>query len=103
MCVFGSQIDIRQKKNLCVSSLPTDPQLFWTLLVENDLNAIFFAFQRSFCGASEAKRHLGITLSVLCPSVCHTFGLLITFFTLRDRAFIFGNCVSYDKTFPMVP
>ena len=34
---------------------------------------------RAFCGASEAERHLGVTLSVVCPSVCHTFGLLITF------------------------
>ena len=25
------------------------------------------------------ERHLAITLSVICPSVCHTFGLLITF------------------------
>ena len=34
--------------------------------------------------------------------VCHTFGLLITFFTFRGGAFIFGMCVPYDNTFPMV-
>ena len=60
-----------------------------------------------FCGASIAERHLGITLSVVClsvcPSVCHTFGLLIIFFTFRGRAFIFGMCVPYDNTFPKVP
>ena len=64
-----------------------------------------------YCGASEAERHLGEQyksshfarcLSV-CLSVCHTFGLLITFFILRDRTFTFCMCVPYDKTFPMVP
>ena len=39
-----------------------------------------------------------------------TFDLLLKnfnighkFFILGDRAFIFGICVSYDKTFPTVP
>ena len=39
----------------------------------------------------------------VCLSVCHTFDFLITFFTIRDRAFIFGICVPYDKTFLLVP
>ena len=37
------------------------------------------------------------------PSVCQQIlTLLITFFSLRDRAFIFGICVLYDKAFLMV-
>ena len=39
-----------------------------------------------------------------------TFDLLLknfnighNFFNLRDKAFIFGMCVPYDKTFPAVP
>ena len=67
----------------------------------------FSAENLNFCGPSEAKHHIGITLSVVCPSVrlsvCHTFSLLINFFVLRDRAFIFDVCVPYDKNFPVVP
>ena len=31
------------------------------------------------------------------------FWFAFNFFTFRDRAFIFGMCVPYDKTFPMEP
>ena len=31
------------------------------------------------------------------------FNIDYYFFILRDRAFIFGMCVPYDKTFPAVP
>ena len=45
-----------------------------------------------------------ITLSV-CPSVCLSanFNIEYNFFTVTDRAFIFGMSVPYDKTFPTVP
>ena len=65
-----------------------------------------------FFGASIAERHLGITLSVVRPSVCLSVGLSVRLshfwfaynsFTFRGRAFIFGMCVPYDNTFPMVP
>ena len=64
-----------------------------------------------FC-ASEAERHVGITLSVVCLSVRPSVRLSVrlshfwfayNFFNLRDRAFIFGMCVPYDKAFQMVP
>ena len=68
-----------------------------------------------FCGASKAgaplRDHFVRRLSV-CPSVCLSVCLSVrlshfcfayNLFTLRDRAFIFGMCVPYDKTFPMVP
>ena len=49
-----------------------------------------------------------ITLSV-CPSVCLSvcpsanFNIEYNFFTVRDRAFIFGMSVPCDKAFPTVP
>ena len=49
----------------------------WNIEVEVQ-NGYFYnkgqVIDSGFCGNSEAERHLGITLSV-----CHTFGLLITF------------------------
>ena len=44
-------------------------------------------------------RRLSVRLSV---RLLH-FWFAYNFFTLRDRAFIFGMCVPYDKTFSMVP
>ena len=41
-------------------------------------------------------------LCVHCSQVSDS-GLLGLLFTVRDRAFIFGMSVSYDKSFPMVP
>ena len=65
-----------------------------------------------YCGASKAERHLGRQRSRaalrdhfsrrLSVRLSH-FWFAYNFFTLRDRTFIFGMCVSYDKTFPMVP
>ena len=52
-----------------------------------------------FCGARKAERHLGISLSVVSLSVrLSHFWFAYNFFTLRDRAFIFGMCVPCDKT-----
>ena len=59
--------------------------------------------QNATNSTSEAESHLGITLPVVCLSVWYIFGLFIFFFTLRDRTFICGMCIHYDKTFPMVP
>ena len=41
----------------------------------------------------------------VCPSVCPSanFNIEYNFFTVRDRAFIFGMSVPYDKTLPTVP
>ena len=54
------------------------------------------SFRYFCCGASEAKRHLGITLSVVClylsVRLSH-FWFAYNFFTLRDRTLIFGKCV----------
>ena len=63
---------------------------------------------QTFCGASDAERHLGITLSVVCLCVrlsvrLSHFWFAYNFFTLKDRVFIIGMCIPYDKTFPMVP
>ena len=79
----------------------------------NSLSGIDYLF---YCGASGAKRHLGISMSVVClsvrPSVCLSVCLSVSlshfwfadiFFTLRDGTFIFGKCIPYGKTFPMVP
>ena len=60
-----------------------------------------------YCGASEAEHHFGITSSVVRPSVrlsvrLSHFWFAHNFLTLRDRTFIFGMCVPYDKMFPMI-
>ena len=57
----------------------------------------------NFCGASIAERHLGITLSVCLSVRLSHIRFAYNFFTFRGRAFIFGMCVLYDNTFPMVP
>ena len=61
------------------------------------------AKQNATNSTSEAERHLGITLPVVCLSVWYIFLFAYNFFTLRDRTFICGMCIHYDKTFPMVP
>ena len=58
------------------------------------------ATKGSLCPSSVC---LSVSPSV-CLSVCLShFWFAYNFFTFRDRAFIFGMCVPYDKTFPIVP
>ena len=39
----------------------------------------------------------------LWPTFEENFNIGHNFFILSDRAFIFGMCVPYDNTFPLVP
>ena len=47
-----------------------NPNFFYGTYRRKLFKYLIFVFQCSFCGASEAERHLGITLSVVCLSVC---------------------------------
>ena len=44
-----------------------------------------------------------MTLTVTFDLHLENFNFVHNFLTIRHRAFIFGMCVPYDKTFPMVP
>ena len=44
-----------------------------------------------------------VTLTVTFDLLLKNFNIGHNFFILRDRSFIFGMCVPYDKAFPMVP
>ena len=44
-----------------------------------------------------------VTLNVISNSLLNNFNIGHISFVLRDRAFIFGMNIPYDKTFPMVP
>ena len=89
------------RKTVIQMTIPNrHPEVNWIYFYNVTKDAI--VNEQSFnCGASESKRHLGITLS-LSVRLSH-FWFADNFFTLRDRAFIFGKCVPYDKTFSMVP
>ena len=44
-----------------------------------------------------------VTLTVTFDLHLENFNFAHNFLTIRHRAFIFGMCVPYDKTFLMVP
>ena len=44
-----------------------------------------------------------VTLIVTFGLNLENFNFAINFLTIRHWVFIFGRCVPYDKTFPMVP
>ena len=44
-----------------------------------------------------------VTLTVTFDLLLKNFNIGHNFFIVRDRAFIFGMCIPYDKTFPTEP
>ena len=44
-----------------------------------------------------------VTLTVTFDLLLKNFNICHIFFIVRDRAFIFGMCIPYDKTFPTEP
>ena len=44
-----------------------------------------------------------VTLTVTFDLLLKNFNIGHNFFIERDRAFIFGMCIPYDKTFPTEP
>ena len=82
------------KLNSHVHHCKTD---FYKMFVEYKKSRLAESIKWIFRGASEAEHNLGITLSVVRQSVrLSHFLFAYNFFTLRDKAFIFGMCVPYD-------